>query len=164
MPHFKHWGLGLFGGGGQAVISQRFRPHLIPDLSVVYLSTCNVLPPWAACSFDIYQPQQLWRRKLLQSDVWFWNIQMRWNLNEGQLSAPGWQDLCSALQSVFLFSWIEYQPISWVICGSDNWLKGSQPPRQGRHEENTVLLSPIRQQFRRTGGSFPVSFTAFPWS
>lgn len=79
--------------------------------------------------------------EVVQSGTRFWNIQMRWNLNEGQLSS---MRTCTAVTrsllgfaSVFFFSWIEYQLISWVICCSGNWVKGWEQTAhiQASHQE-----------------------------
>lgn len=89
--------------------------------------------------------------QIVQSGVWFWNIQMRWNLNEGRLWSVG---RCTAktrsllsFARVFFFSWIEYQLISWVICCSDNWVKGweqtahIQASHQGTVDNKRVPLN-----------------------
>lgn len=70
-------------------------------------------------------------------------------------SALGRLDLCSARQSVFFFSWIEYQLISWVICCSGNWVKGwehtqhIQPshPENGRKKRESVVWVSLRRHF-----------------
>lgn len=92
-------------------------------------------------------PTAGWAGKVVQSGLRFWNLQMRWNLNEGQLSSVR---TCAAatrslgFASVFFFSWIEYQLISWVICCSGNWVKGweqtahIQASHQGTEDNESV--------------------------
>lgn len=105
---------------------------VIPDLSIVWglLSTWPVLlcPAMFRDFKHSSSPTAGRAGQIVQSGVWFWNIQMRWNLNEGRLSSVR---RCTAktrsllsFARVFFFSWIEYQLISWVICCSGNWVKG----------------------------------------
>lgn len=92
--HFKNQGLSLSGGGGRAselvfvsgCIS--LTKLLIYLLYIYWLLTASVSSPEAFSrrSGTFIKPNSCGPRKIFQSGVWFWNIQMRWNLNEGQLS------------------------------------------------------------------------------
>lgn len=125
---------------------------IIPDLSIVWELLSTKFSAGSSTMFRVHSssPTAGQAGQIVQSGVWFWNIQMRWNLNEGRLSS---MRRCTAMTRsllsfarVFFLSWIEYQLISWVICCSHNWVKGweqtahIQASHQGTVDNKRVLF------------------------
>lgn len=113
------------------------RKLLIYLLYIYWLLTTSLClreqPPQLSALGNIHQTQQSQtegefpakRRTALEYPN---EMKLKWGTIIERQDRHTWRlDLCSPRQSVFFFSWIEYQLISWVICSSGNWVEGWVP-------------------------------------
>lgn len=126
-------------------------PTMITDLSIV----CGLLPKKfcagrSATLGDLKHsssPTAGRAGKVIQSGIRFLEypneIKLKWGTIIVRTCTAATRSLFG-FASVFFFSWIEYQLISWVICCSGNWVKGweqtahIQASHQGR-EDNKIV-------------------------